>query len=117
MTKEAMSPIMDNSAQVGSGFGAVVSGQVNDSWICPKCGKGGISSKFCPDCGEPKPVVNVPDTWNCPKCGTKGITSKFCPECGSPKPVEDSGWTCPNCGTSGIKSKFCPECGQKMNED
>ncbi len=117
MTKEAMSPIMDNSAQVGSGFGAVVSGQVNDSWICPKCGKGGISSKFCPDCGEPKPVVNVPDTWNCPKCGTKSITSKFCPECGSPKPVEDSGWTCPNCGTSGIKSKFCPECGQKKNED
>ena len=88
MTKEAMSPIMDNSTQVGSGFGAVVSGQVGNTWICPNCGKTDITTNFCPDCGTKKPEVNVPDTWDCPECGTKAISSRFCPNCGHKKDAE-----------------------------
>ena len=115
MTKEAMNPIMDNSTEVGTGFGAVISGQVNDSWRCPKCGTTGIMSKFCPECGNQKPIVTI--GWDCSNCGTKNITSKFCPECGSPKPkTPNESWTCSNCGTTGITSKFCPECGHKREE-
>lgn len=80
-----------------------------DTWKCPKCGKEGITSKFCPECGEKKPEKTV---WKCPKCGAEGITSKFCPECGEPMP---STWDCPDCGTKNIKTKFCPNCGRKKD--
>ena len=55
MTKDALNPIMGTSAQVGQGFGNVVSGgsPVVAAWNCPNCGKAGITSKFCPDCGAP----------------------------------------------------------------
>ena len=86
MTREAMNPIMEGSTQVGAGFGAVVSGQVNDDWICPNCGARGLTSRFCPDCGTPQPVKD--NGWTCPSCGTSGIKSKFCPECGTKKPEE-----------------------------
>lgn len=79
-----------------------------EGWTCPKCGHRGITSRFCPDCGEKKPEQLL---WNCPKCGKQGITSRFCPECGEPMPIT---WDCPDCGTKGIKSKFCPNCGRKM---
>ncbi|MBE6678773.1 MAG: hypothetical protein E7597_08280, partial [Ruminococcaceae bacterium] len=46
------------------------------TWCCT-CGKTGLSSKFCPDCGTARP-----DTWDC-ACGTKGLKSKFCPDCGA----------------------------------
>lgn len=88
MTREAMNPIMDNSARVGAGFGAVVSGQLSDTWICPNCGKKDVTTNFCPDCGTKKPVVTVPDNWDCPDCGTKMITSKFCPNCGRKRDEE-----------------------------
>ena len=88
MTREAMNPIMDNSAQIGTGFGAVVSGQVSDAWVCPNCGKKDVTTNFCPDCGTKKPVVTVPDDWDCPDCGTKMITSKFCPNCGRKRDEE-----------------------------
>ena len=86
MTREAMNPIMEGSTQVGAGFGAVVSGQVNDDWICPNCGARGLTSRFCPDCGTPQPVKD--NGWTCPSCGTSGIKSKFCPDCGTKKPEE-----------------------------
>ena len=82
-------------------------------WTCTGCGKTGITSNFCPDCGAPKPVV---DNWTCPQCGCKGITSKFCPDCGAPKPAAVAAWTCPDCGAKEITSKFCPECGRKRDE-
>ncbi|MCR5790154.1 MAG: SPFH domain-containing protein [Lachnospiraceae bacterium] len=83
------------------------------TWNCPSCGCSGITSKFCPDCGTPKPAPVAAGTWNCPNCGASGITSKFCPECGAPRPAqaEPQTWNCPNCGATGITSKFCPECG------
>ena len=55
-----------------------LSGQ-QTGWTCPSCGKAGIASRFCPDCGTKKPE---PAVWTCPDCGTTKITSRFCPNCG-----------------------------------
>ncbi len=78
-----------------------------DGWTC-ECGASGIQSKFCPECGKPKPAPA--ELWDC-TCGCKGVKSKFCPECGKPKPVPPQPWDC-SCGCKGITSKFCPECGK-----
>ena len=53
-----------------------------DKWTCNACGKTGITSNFCPDCGAKK--LAQPTTWDC-ACGKKGITSNFCPDCGAKK--------------------------------
>ena len=103
MTKEAMNPIMQTSADIGSGVVA----SVGNTWNCA-CGKTAISSKFCPDCGATKPEPKI--GWQC-TCGLKNITSNFCPECGNKKP-EATTWDC-SCGCKGISSNFCPECGNK----
>lgn len=104
MTKDALNPIMQTSADIGSSVVAPVS----DTWDCT-CGCKEIKSKFCPECGSQKPAPVV--GWDC-ACGCKNITSKFCPECGSKKP-EATTWDCPECGNKGISAKFCPECGNK----
>ena len=89
-----------------------------DTWDCTACGTKNITSKFCPDCGTPKPAPKpAASTWDCPACGCKGITSKFCPDCGAKIPEPPAGWTCPNCGTKDITSKFCPDCGSKKPEE
>ena len=50
-----------------------------DGW---KCACGTVSNgKFCPECGQPKPVENA--AWTC-SCGTVN-TGKFCQNCGSKK--------------------------------
>jgi len=111
MTKDALNPIMNSGADIGGGIVGAAAQQAGDAgWSC-SCGKSGITSKFCPECGSKKP--EEPVGWNC-SCGKSGITSKFCPECGSKKPEEPAVWNCPECGKSGITSKFCPECGHKM---
>ena len=79
MTRDAMAPIMGESQKVGEGFGNVVAGGVSGgqapnsaagapvapvapaapadgAWNCPTCGKTGITSRFCPDCGTARPV-------------------------------------------------------------
>lgn len=61
MTKDAMAPIMGESQKVGEGFGNVVAGNTGapaaeGAWNCPSCGKAGITSRFCPDCGTARPV-------------------------------------------------------------
>ena len=61
MTRDAMAPIMGESQKVGEGFGNVVAGNTGapaaeGAWNCPSCGKTGITSRFCPDCGTAKPV-------------------------------------------------------------
>lgn len=65
MTKEALNPIMGESAKMGEGFGNVVSGNTGEgtpagvaTWNCPGCGKVGVASRFCPDCGAPRPTQN-----------------------------------------------------------
>lgn len=112
---------LDNAAAVGAAGG--VAGKMAmehgnnlnsaNAWTCSACGAAGITSKFCPECGQPKPTPKQEDGWTCAACGKAGITSKFCPDCGAPKPapVEDNTWTCSTCGATGITSKFCPECG------
>lgn len=135
MTKDALNPLMQTGSEIG---GAVIPPQENGGWSCA-CGKAGITSKFCPECGSAKPEEKAgwdcacgkagitsnfcpecgakkPEdtTWDC-ACGKTGITSKFCPECGAKKP-EKTTWDCPNCGNKGIDAKFCPECGHKKED-
>ena len=50
---------------------------VADGWRCA-CGATS-NGKFCPECGQPKPVANA--SWTC-SCGTVN-TGKFCQNCGS----------------------------------
>ena len=120
MTKDAINPVMGQTMQMGSQMGSAFGGQPGsasgDTWDCPNCGAKGIHTKFCPDCGAPRPLAEpvkpvVSDAWDCPNCGCQGITTKFCPECGTPRP--NPFWNCPDCGTTNIKTKFCPNCGRK----
>lgn len=109
MTKDIVDPIIADVNSVGNQVGSAVSDSSAGKWTC-SCGKSGITSKFCPECGTAKPAPVV--SWNC-TCGQTNISSKFCPECGAKRPEASTTWTCPNCGVSGIESKFCPECGHK----
>ena len=105
MTKEAIQPVMQN---VGSMAYPITPPNEPEGWTC-SCGKTGITSKFCPECGSKKP--EPPKPWNC-SCGQTGITSKFCPNCGNKRPET---WDC-ICGAKGITSNFCPECGKKRED-
>lgn len=108
MTKDIINPILSDATATGTYVGGAVASTVSDTWHCT-CGKEGITSKFCPECGAAKPVPVV--GWNC-SCGQTNIMSKFCPECGAKKPEAPATWDC-SCGYKGITSKFCPECGNK----
>lgn len=107
MTKDVVNPIMQAGNEIG---GSVMSNESAGGWTC-SCGKTGITSKFCPDCGSAKPEEK--QGWDC-TCGMRNITSNFCPECGSKKPEKQT-WDCP-CGKTGITSKFCPDCGHKKED-
>lgn len=111
MTKDALSPMTQDAAQMGAAVGAAVAG----GWDCPACGHKNISTNFCPDCGGKKPEVKI--GWDCAQCGTKNIQSRFCPNCGAKKPEGSNGWICPECGTKDILSKFCPNCGARKPEE
>ena len=111
MTKDALSPMTQDAAQMGAAVGAAVTG----GWDCPACGHKNITTNFCPDCGSKKPEPKT--GWDCAQCGTKNIQSRFCPNCGAKKPEESSGWTCPECGTKDILSRFFPNCGARKPEE
>ena len=111
MTKDALSPMTQDAAQMGAAVGAAVTG----GWDCPACGHKNITTNFCPDCGSKKPEPKT--GWDCAQCGTKNIQSRFCPNCGAKKPEESSDWSCPECGTKDILSKFCPNCGARNPEE
>ena len=112
MTKDIINPALSTAVNTGSDVGGAIANTVSDTWNCA-CGCKNIRSKFCPDCGSPKPAPAT--AWNC-ACGCKNITSKFCPDCGKKMPEAAAAWVCPNCGAAGIESKFCPECGHKREE-
>ena len=111
MTKDALSPMTQDAAQMGAAVGAAVAG----GWDCPACGHKNITTNFCPDCGGKKPEAKT--GWDCAQCGTKNIQSRFCPNCGAKKPEGSNGWICPECGTKDILSKFCPNCGARKPEE
>ena len=111
MTKDALSPMTQDAAQMGAAVGATVAG----GWDCPVCGHKNITTNFCPDCGGKKPEAKT--GWDCAQCGTKNIQSRFCPNCGAKKPEGSNGWICPECGTKDILSKFCPNCGARKPEE
>lgn len=50
-----------------------------EEWTCPNCNTEGLTSAFCPNCGNKKPDTS----WTCPNCNTEGLESAFCPECGT----------------------------------
>lgn len=67
MTKDALNPLIQTGSEIG---GAVIPPQDNGGWTCA-CGKAGITSKFCPECGSAKPEEKA--GWDC-ACGKAGIT-------------------------------------------
>ena len=105
MTRDAIQPVMQSVEEMAQPTTASFQ---QDAWTCT-CGRTGITSRFCPECGSQKP--ELPKPWDC-TCGEKGVTSRFCPNCGSKRP---EAWDC-TCGKKGITSKFCPECGKKRED-
>ena len=114
MTKEALNPIMVGAADLGAGFGNVVSGDVPaaETWDCT-CGVKGIAGNFCSNCGAKKPAPI--ESWDC-VCGNKGITGNFCSNCGAKKPEPPKSWDCA-CGNKGIVGNFCSNCGAKKPDE
>lgn len=111
-TKDAIGPLFNATAETeGRNEDKANFSGSGDLWDCV-CGQKGITGKFCPECGNPRPAQV--ETWDC-VCGQKGLTGKFCPECGGKRPEKPSSWDC-ECGKKGLTGKFCTECGRKRRE-
>ena len=100
-------PVMQPASTVAEG--AVL------GWTCV-CGHADNRSKFCEECGLPKPAL---DGWTC-SCGHVN-QGKFCPEFGRKKPVGAPMYRCDKCGWEpedpANPPKFCPECGDAFDEN
>lgn len=83
LTKDALAPIKNDSADIGKIIGDNVNPSVtqvnpsNELWNC-KCGEKNIKGNFCNNCGEKKPIDLL---WDC-VCGEKNIKGNFCNNCG-----------------------------------
>lgn len=110
MTKEAMAPMFGQPEPPAAPVPAPAA-PAAEGWDCP-CGQKGVTGKFCPECGSPRPAPA--EIWDC-ACGARGLTGKFCPECGAKRPEKPAAWDCA-CGAKGLIGKFCPECGAKRPE-
>lgn len=107
---------MQPQQNIGAGGAqtVVASGTAVGSWKCA-CGTEN-TSKFCMNCGKPKP--EAPAGWTC-SCGTVN-KGKFCMECGKPKPAGEPLYKCDKCGWEPADPKnppkFCPQCGDPFND-
>lgn len=109
MAKEAMEPLMAEAGQMGQAAGGGIVG----TWSC-SCGQGGITGRFCPNCGKEKPGFQKQEPWDC-GCGAKGVMGNFCTMCGAKRPAKAEAWSCV-CGQAGIVGNFCPNCGKRRGE-
>lgn len=107
MTKDAMKPIANGAA----GLGSSVADAMQNTWDC-NCGNKHIVGNFCNNCGVKRPAPV--DTWDC-TCGNKNIVGNFCNNCGAKRPEQQETWDC-TCGNKGITGNFCNNCGKKKGE-
>lgn len=109
--------MQQNMKQGSAGTAHIPAGQVSPvlGWTC-SCGKTDNRSKFCSECGSPKPVQAG---WTC-SCGHTN-QGKFCVECGLKKPEGAPIYRCDKCGWEpedpARPPKFCPECGDAFDEN
>ena len=75
-TREVLEPVLDRAMSPAKNKPA------GNTWSC-SCGRRGLTSKFCPDCGAARP--EPAGTWDC-ACGARGLTTKHCPDCGARRP-------------------------------
>jgi len=79
---------------------------MNQSWICPYCGRVDNKSDFCIDCSMPNPHL----TQN--KIEELNLSSDSSIKNNERKDVVGlAGWTCPKCGKTGNLGKYCGKCG------
>ena len=124
MTKDVLNPLMEQSAQVGAGFGNVVQGNVASGTVQGTAMQGSLAPGATTGGGTGTADLSGQNAWVCPSCGKTGITTNFCPDCGTRRAsavnnaagnVGGGSWDC-TCGAKGITSRFCPDCGRKRDE-
>lgn len=79
ITKNVVAPVMNaTSSNVNENLKPLS----QNTWNCA-CGQNGISTNFCPNCGNKRPSMD--NEWDC-SCGQKGVKTNFCPNCGNKRP-------------------------------